>query len=333
MNKLTKWIAGLSTFLVFLYFGYNIFCKFYLCSLLPQAFYPILAYLPKIFTVLVVFVIFYVGKLIIEYFLNLHRQYDKAYRLFGFIWWLLFVIIALTLLVGNLKSLVTSLGLIGFGITLALQKPILNFVGWLTIITKNIYEEGDRIQVGEIRGDVIEIQMMNTVLDGLIPNSETKNNKIVTFPNEFVLTQEVDNYNKGTNYITDQLIIGITYESNYTKGIKLFEDILTKNIIKNKQYYKKEEKGKIKLITEIRDRLKNKKDTKSIQEFQELEDELQPQVRLELADSSINLIGQYLVPYNAIKQNRTAINLEFLNIIKKHKDIEIAYPHLEIVKK
>jgi len=253
-------------------------------------------------------------------------------------------------MIGHVGALVANLGLIGLGLTFALQKPILNFVGWLTLTAKGTFREGDRIRVGNIRGDVREIQIMNTVLEGLLEASDTKSNKVLTFPNEFVLTMEVENFTKDSNYVMDEMKIGITYESNYRKAAKLLETIIVAHIKKNKKSYIRQiirqqeqvDRGLGKLLSQKYITNKEQKELsnfrveeqelkRDMEELEMLEDEFRPRVRIELADSAILLIPQFFTPYDQKKKTRTEIILNFLDAIKAEKDIEMAYPHVQIV--
>jgi small-conductance mechanosensitive channel len=252
----------------------------------------------------------------------------------------------------NIDAFITSLGLIGLGLTFALQKPVLNFVGWLTILTQDLYSEGDRIRVGNIRGDVKKIQLMNTVIYGLLETTDLRSQKIVTIPNEMALTMDVENFTKDSNYVLDELRISITYESNYHKAMNLLESIITRNLKNNlKLYINREKKKKLKIENFLADvekkkqtqekqenekstsELQKEKETiqKEIENLEEIGEEFKPKIRLEMADSAIILSAQFVTPYNQIKKNRTEINVAFLDTVKKENDIEVAYPHMELV--
>lgn len=274
-------------------------------------------------------------------------------KLFGILWWVFFGVVVLTIFLDNLGGLVTSLGLIGFGLTLALQKPILNFVGWLTINFKLIYKIGDRIEVGDIRGDVKEIAVMNTVLDAVVKGGNAREHKTITFPNELVLTNDVVNFTKDSNYILDDLVITITYESDYHRASKILDKIVTKVISENRKSYQKFIKSKSKeiedLIRESTIKLSSKLKKRESKEIEKqiqdnraqleehqrkmdvLEEEFVPRLRVEMQDSAVALEVFYLVPYDAVKKTRTKIILDFMDEIAKITGIEIAYPHMEIV--
>ena len=127
--------------------------------------------LPK---VIIVIMIFLLTKLFIKLTLSkIESALEKKGRkqdilLFGhpyrFFVWFIAILVSLSIVFKNFATLIASLGLIGFGITFALQKPILNFVGWLTILTKRPYWIGDRVMIGSVKGDVYDMNIMYTSL-------------------------------------------------------------------------------------------------------------------------------------------------------------------------
>ncbi len=312
---------------------------------------------PKLFVLGILFLIFILTFSIFEYLLNKSKLFfdertrPAALKLAKVVWWIIYVITSILILFKNVDALITSIGLIGLGLTFALQKPVLNFVGWLTILTQDLYSEGDRIRVGNIMGDVKKIQFMNTVVYGLLDTTGLKNQKIVTIPNELVLTTDVENYTKDSNYVLDELNVSITYESNYHKAMSLLESIITKNLKNNlKLYINREKKKKIKIesflaksenkvIESVSEKstseLQKEKENiqKEIQNLEEIGEEFKPKIRLEIAESVIIISAQFVTPYNQVKKKRTEINIALLDAIKKEKDIELAYPHLELVLK
>ncbi|MFZ1807433.1 MAG: mechanosensitive ion channel domain-containing protein, partial [Cyclobacteriaceae bacterium] len=71
-----------------------------------------------------------------------------------------YVVILLALLIAyskNLAGLSVALGVAGAGIAFALQEVIASVAGWLALMFGNFYRTGDRVQLGGIKGDVIDI--------------------------------------------------------------------------------------------------------------------------------------------------------------------------------
>lgn len=191
----------------------------------------ILEFLPKIIVVMGIFLItrWFINKTLKNIERSLEKQGHKQDMLlfrapYRFIVWFIVIIISLSIIFKNFASLITSLGLIGFGITFALQKPILNFVGWLTIISKKPYWIGDRINIGAVKGDVFDINIMYTSLSEFSFSGDEPAGRAITIPNEFVLTQAIINYTRGSPYIWDSVELNITYDSDWKKAAKIVED-------------------------------------------------------------------------------------------------------------
>lgn len=329
----------------------------YSTDIFPLIHEHFLQYIPKLILILGLFIFYrvlialFVDRLLKKIVQKMYSldQYYHFRKVFVFSLWIIFCIACLSILIGNLESLFTSLGLIGFGLTFALQKPILNFVGWLTILVKGVYTEKDRIQVGKIVGDVKEIGVMTTVLDGLLETSSVHSGKLISFPNELVLTSDVQNFTKDSNYIVNELVVSITYESNYRKAMDILRKIIVDQVSKNRtKYIKKVTRQESKInsfiekllhkehkIADVHAEIEAKKlhdEKKQIEQtLKELEEEFVPKIRLEMLDSSLQIVAQFKCPYNEVKKNRTEINLAFLDAVKQTDDIDIAYPHLQIL--
>ena len=172
------------------------------------------SWFPKIILVLFLFLLFKIlhKSLVGSFFASrFSKKADNGrnpglLKLSSLIWWSVWLVVVIIIFSGGTGGLISSVGLIGFGLTIALQKPILNFVGWLTIVLSGMYKEGDRIEIiGNVKGDVKKIQVMSTVLDGTLENSNTLSHKQVMFPNEMVLTGSVRNFTHDANYIVEEL--------------------------------------------------------------------------------------------------------------------------------
>ncbi|MFH1641894.1 MAG: mechanosensitive ion channel domain-containing protein [Nanoarchaeota archaeon] len=356
-------IGGIFSILIgcYLWFGCKDYCVHLFISNYSSIVQGFLTYIKKALIILFMFVFFKTIQLV--FIRNILRKimqkigtierYNSISKITNFGLWTIFVFMAFSTLIGNITALIASLGLVGFGLTFALQKPILNFVGWLTIIFKDIYHEGDRIKINNVIGDVKEIQIMNTIVEGLLESSDVLSGKTISFPNELILSTDVQNYTKDSNYIVNELSISITYESDYHKAMNILREIIITQVTKNKQkYIKKLTKQKMQLngmITRWLDPNKTSKEEDEKKEELEIERikhekeslendlksigaEFIPLIRIEMLDSAIQLIAQFKSPYNEIKENRTVINIAFLDAIKKETNIEVAYPHMQLVK-
>src|ERR1043166_6271185 len=72
--------------------------------------------------------------------------------------------ITISVLFVNWYTAVVSLGLISLLLGFALQTPISSFIGWVYILARAPYRVGDRIKIGDLRGDVIDVSYLDTTL-------------------------------------------------------------------------------------------------------------------------------------------------------------------------
>jgi hypothetical protein len=66
----------------------------------------------------------------------------------------------LSVIAGDATALLGSVGLIGLALSWALQTPIESFTGWVLNAFRGYYRPGDRIEVGDVFGDVYRIDVL-----------------------------------------------------------------------------------------------------------------------------------------------------------------------------
>jgi small-conductance mechanosensitive channel len=71
---------------------------------------------------------------------------------------------SLSVLAGDVRAVVGSVGLLGLAASWALQTPIESFTGWLLNSFRGYYRVGDRIAVGDVFGDVYRIDVLTTTV-------------------------------------------------------------------------------------------------------------------------------------------------------------------------
>src|SRR5690606_12815196 len=144
----------------------------------------------------------------------------------GVIIWLMAIGIATSILVGDIRALVGSLGLVGLALSWALQTPIESFTGWLLNSFHRYYRVGDRIAVGEVFGDVYRIDVLSTTVWEYGSSATTATNihaeqptgRLITFPNHEILTGSVVNYTRDFPYLWDELTVSVATEGRWPEG-------------------------------------------------------------------------------------------------------------------
>ena len=142
---------------------------------------------------------------------------------------ILLVLIIAHIWTSAMESLATYLGLLSAGLAIALKDPITNLVGWAFILWRRPFELGDRVQVGSLRGDVVDIRLFQfTLLEiGNWVDAEQSTGRVVHIPNANVFIEPTYNYSKGFEYIWDELHVLVTFESDWRKAKSILSSILS----------------------------------------------------------------------------------------------------------
>jgi small-conductance mechanosensitive channel len=138
------------------------------------------------------------------------------------------VLALLWIWVGALRELGTFLGLVSAGIAIALGDLLRNVAGWAYIILRRPYRVDDRIQIGEVAGDVIDIRVFRTTLleIGNWVDADQSTGRIVHVPNGRVLADTVFNATEAFGYLWHEIPVLITYESDWQRAEQLLLQVL-----------------------------------------------------------------------------------------------------------
>jgi small-conductance mechanosensitive channel len=134
-----------------------------------------------------------------------------------------------TVLFGNFYTGLVSLGVISIVVGLAVQTPMTSFIGWLYLLVRSPYRVGDRIQIGDAAGDVIEVSYLDTTLwefGGKYLSSDHPSGRIIRFPNSYVLNTTVYNYSWPLfPYIWNEIRFNIAYDSDLEFVGKVMKEV------------------------------------------------------------------------------------------------------------
>ncbi len=129
------------------------------------------------------------------------------------------------------QSLATFLGLLTAGLAISLKDIITDIAGWIFIVWRRPFEVGDRIEVGNHAGDVIDIRLFQFSLLEIKNwvDADQSTGRIINIPNSKVLTDVLANYSKGFQYIWNEIPVLITFESNWRKAKMILQQIGNKH--------------------------------------------------------------------------------------------------------
>jgi small-conductance mechanosensitive channel len=147
-------------------------------------------------------------------------QGDVRYRVRKFVAFAGYAVVLLyvALLFGDRLGRVSlALGVAGAGVVVALQDVIASLGGWFAIGFSRLYTVGDRIKIGETRGDVIDISILRTTVleTGDWVSRDLYNGRIARIPNGLVLKGPVFNYSRGFRFVWDEIKVPLTAQSDH----------------------------------------------------------------------------------------------------------------------
>lgn len=182
----------------------------------------------------------FVINLLVRVFQRSLSQYipdnDSRYRFRKVIRFIGYLIIALFLTIvfrDRLGQLTVVFGVVGAGIAFALQEVIASVAGWIAISFGGFYKPGDRVQLGGIKGDVIDIGVLRTTLMelGEWVQSDLYTGRIVRIANSFVFKEPVFNYSGDFPFLWDEIKIPVKYGSDHQLARNILEQVAQEVII------------------------------------------------------------------------------------------------------
>jgi small-conductance mechanosensitive channel len=214
----------------------------------------------------------------------------------------------------RLSQLTVAFGVAGAGVAFALQEVIASVAGWIAIAFGGFYRPGDRVQLGGIRGDVIDIGVLRTTLMecGQWVNADLYNGRIVRIANSFVLKEPVFNYSADFPFLWDEITIPVRYGSQWEYARAAF--------------------GRV--VDEVcRDYAQQSQQSWSlaVRKYQLEEVSIDPMITLSATDNWIEFTARYIVDYRRRRVVRDRLFTRILEEVDKSQDrIRMASATFEI---
>ena len=267
----------------------------------------------KIIATIIAFILFFViKKLILRIVYNTTENVKTRYqwhKITSYISFSLISIIIANIWLEGIESIATYLGLVSAGIAIALKEPLTNLTGWLYIIWRSPFDVGDRIQLGQETGDVIDTNLFNfTLMEiGNWVDADDHTGRLIHVPNGLIFTATLANYGKGFKYIWNEMPVLVTFESDWRKAKNILLEIVHDNsIIQTKSAEKKFKEAK--------------------KVFMLKKPDLEPTVITKVEDSGVELTLRYLCRPDMRRETEHKIWEDILDKFDKYDNIDFAYP-------
>jgi len=122
----------------------------------------------------------------------------------------------------NLSALAVIFGLLSVGIGFGLQNITSNFISGLILLIERPIKVGDRVRVGDIEGDVLEINIRSTTVRSL-------DNISIIVPNSEFITSQVVNLSHGDLRLRLDIDVGVSYDSNLDNVMRSLKEVADEN--------------------------------------------------------------------------------------------------------
>ena len=256
--------------------------------------------------------LFFVRRYINSMKIEIAQRHQYRKRV-GYLAGLVYIIILIPIWAGSTQQWATVLSVMGAGIALALHEALLNIAGWIYIMIRRPYKTGDRIELGDVRGDVIDIQVFQTTLleIGNWVDGDQSTGRVVHLPHGQIFRNSLYNYTKGFEYLWHEFSILITFESDWEKA----KEIMLKCGETESE--------------EIQEEVKKKVDRMS-REYLIYYKKFTPIVYTKIEDSGVKLMLRYLTDVRKRRTGVDNISQKALRAIGAASDIEFAYPTYRI---
>lgn len=226
-----------------------------------------------------------------------------------------FVVVVIVAAIGpDWGNLSVFFGVAGAGVAFALQEVIASFAGWLAVLGGGFYRTGDRVMLGGIKGDVIEIGVLRTTLMeiGEWVVGDNYSGRIVRIANSFVFKAPVFNYSADFGFLWDEITLPLRYGSN----VEVAERIVLEAI--------RTEMG------EIGAELKSEW-ARLVRKYRIEDARLEPFVTLKLTDNWIEMSARFIVTYRRRRSAKDRISRAVLKAIEASEgQVRLASATMEI---
>lgn len=216
--------------------------------------------------------------------------------------------------INNFQSITTFLGLLSAGIAIALKDIFINMAGWMFILWRRPFDIGDRIQIGEFKGDVVDTRVFQfSILEvGNWVDAEQATGRIIHVPNGIVFSSPQANYSQGFDYIWNEQQINISLDSDYKRAKLILTEMLD-NIF-SKEY------------KEIQIALKRAQREHFISFTQ-----YKPTVYAKIHERGIQMSLRYLCNPRKRRFSEHLITETIIEQFKKERDVKIVYPTTSVI--
>jgi small-conductance mechanosensitive channel len=234
------------------------------------------------------------------------------------------VLLLLSIWFDKPERFATFTGLLAGGIAFASQNAVLSMAGYFVIVFGKVFDLGDRIQLGDVRGDVLDIGLFKTtVMEMGVPSlmfpdphswvaSRQYTGRVVTITNAEIFKQPTYNYTRNFNFLWEELRLPLRYGTDVARAEAIALEAVRE--------------ATTGIIQEGHRELENMRERYLIHAA-----DLEPRAFLRLTDNWMELSVRFLVKTYGIREAKDVISRRILERFNE-EGIELASATVELVR-
>ncbi|MGB3633072.1 MAG: mechanosensitive ion channel family protein [Rubrobacteraceae bacterium] len=234
-------------------------------------------------------------------------------RVTGYVIWSIAILLVILVWAEFGRRAGFVVGLFSAGVAFALQNVLGSFAAWIGILTGKVFRAGDRVMMGGVRGDVIDVSPLRTTImemgsSGSGENSEAWVNarqytgRIVTVSNKVFFEEPVYNYSKDFDYIWEEITVPLSYTTNWERG----KTILAEEVEDATRDFREKSAGAL---------------SEMARHYLVPKSDVHPQVFLKLTDNWIELTARFVIPVRSARRVKSDISE---NLLRRYSEESIA---------
>ncbi len=251
----------------------------------------------------IVFALAHLWRRAVYRYVHEARRRSRFLLLQKIVLWALVVAIVASTFTTELGSLATFAGLITAGLAVAMQSVLISIVGYFFLIGKYGIRVGDRVQVGTVTGEVIEMGLVRMHLMELSGDASTSpTGRVVAFANSIIFQASSGLFKQipGVDLAWHEVTFGLPTGADYAA----LKDQMVQAVIR--------------VIADYREDIMRQ--TREIQKAASSREsgDPQPSVQLRFTAASVDAIVRYPVQLSQAAEIDERVSRELLNVISAH---------------
>lgn len=151
----------------------------------------------------------------------------KARKSINLLSYVVILIVVMTIFSEQMTNLAVIIGALSVGIGFALRELIQSLLGWMAISLWGMYKIGERIQMGGVMGDIIDISpLTTTVMEcGGWVKADLYTGRVVSLSNSLIFKEHIINYTANFSFLWDEIVIPVSLDSDHKMARQLINAV------------------------------------------------------------------------------------------------------------